>query len=90
MQGSGTEGNFCPSMGGRGCLREEGGAGGLEQGGWGLERAERLGSRGLDPGGTGRTFFGTFVRTDGRKFPPLFFRTLSPSGPLPKRERENE
>ena len=25
----------------------------------------------------------TFARTDGWKFPPLFYRTLSPSGPLP-------
>ena len=25
-----------------------------------------------------------FVWTDGRKFPPLFYRTSSPSGPLPK------
>ena len=53
-------------------------AGGLEQGGWGLGRvsqglggwvlegAEGLGSGGLDPQGTGRTFTRTFARTDGR------------------------
>ena len=63
-------------------------AGGLEQGswglgkvskglgGWGLERAEGLGSGGgLDPQGTsGRTFVRSFarslVRTDGRKIHP--------------------
>ena len=44
---------------------------------------------GLDPQGTsGRTFVRSFVRsfarTDG-KFTPLFYRTSSPSGPLPKR-----
>ena len=76
-------------------------AGGLEQGswglgrvskglgGWGLERAEGLGSGGgLDPQGTsGRTFGRSFVRTFGRtdgKFTPLSYRTSSPSGPLPK------
>ena len=58
-------------------------------GAWGLERAEGLGSAGgLDPQGTsGRTFARSFVRslvrTDG-KFTPPFYRTSSPSGPLPK------
>ena len=78
-------------------------AGGLEQGswglgrvskglgGWGLERAEGLGSGGgLDPYGTsGRTFVRLFVRLLGRtdgKFTPLSYRTSSPSGPLPKKE----
>ena len=76
--------------------------GGLKPGGWGLgrvskglERAEGLGSGGggLDPQGTGRTFVCSFVRSDGRsdvrtdgKFTPLFYRTSSPSGPLPKKE----
>ena len=76
---------------GRQGLGERGGvAGGLEQGswglgrvskglgGWGLERAEGLGSGGgggLDPQGTsGRTFarslVRSFVRTDGRKIHP--------------------
>ena len=32
---------------------------------------------------------GTDVRTDG-EIPPVFYRTSSPSGPLPKRERERE
>ena len=75
-------------------------AGGLEQGGWGLGRvskglggwgldeAEGLGG-GLDPRGTGRTLvrlFGRlFGRSDVRKFPPLFYRTSSPLGPLPKK-----
>ena len=27
----------------------------------------------------------SLVRTDGRKFSPVFYRTSSPSGPLPKR-----
>ena len=92
---------------GRRGLGERGGvAGGLEQGswglgrvskglgGWGLERAEGLGSGGgLAPQGTDRTDVWTFVRsfvrsdvrTDG-KFTPLFYRTSSPSGPLPKRQ----
>ena len=72
---------------GRQGLGERGeGAGGLEQGswglgrvskglgGWGLERADGLGSGGrLDPQGTGRTFVCSFARsfaqTDGN--PPL-------------------
>ena len=59
-------------------------AGGLEQGswglgrvskglgGWGLERAEGLGSGGgLDPQGmSGRTFARSFGRSDGRKIHP--------------------
>ena len=76
-------------------------AGGLEQGswglgrvskglgGWGLERAEGLGSRGgAGPSGDVRTDVRLLVRTDGRtdgKFTTLSYRTLSPSGPLPKR-----
>ena len=79
-------------------------AGGLEQGswglgrvskglgGWGLERAEGLGSggggwtlRGRPDGRSfARSFARSLVRTD-RKFTPLFYRTSSPSGPLPKR-----
>ena len=75
-------------------------AGGLEQGGWGLGRvsqglggwvlegAEGLGLGGAGPSGDFRTdvrsFARTFVRTDG-KFTPLFYRTSSPSGPLPKK-----
>ena len=31
----------------------------------------------------------TLVRTDGQKFPPLFYRTSSPLGPLPKRKDQN-
>ncbi len=65
-------------------------------GGWGMERAEGGGGGGLDPQGTGRTFVCSdgcsFVCSDGRsygrtdgKFTPLFHRTPSPSGPLPKR-----
>ena len=61
---------------------------GLE-GGWGLDWAGVLGE-GLEPGGTGRMFARSFVRslvhslarTDGN-YPPLY-RTSSPSGPLPK------
>ena len=92
-------------MGGRGSLRGDRawgkggeGAGGLEQGswglgrvskglgGWGLERAEGLGSGGgawTLRGPTGRTFGRTFGRSDVQKFPPVFYRTSSPSGPLP-------
>ena len=56
-------------------------AGGLEQGGWnlarvskglggwGLERAEGLGSGGLDPQGTGRTDVCLFACSEGQKFP---------------------
>ena len=62
-------------------------------GGWGLERAEGLGlGGGLDPQGTsGRTFARSFARSFGRtdgKFTPLFYRTSSPSGPLPKRRKK--
>ena len=78
-------------------------AGGLEQGswglgrvskgvgGWGLERAEGLGSGGgAGPSRDVRTDVRTFVRTFGRaygKFTPLSYRTSSPSGPLPKRTK---
>ena len=52
------------------------------RGGWGLEGAEGLGSGGWTLGGPdGRSL----VRSDGRKFPPVFYRTSSPSGPLPKK-----
>ena len=40
-----------------------------------------------------RTAVRSLVRLDGRtdgKFTPLFYRTSSPSGPLPKRKRERE
>ena len=54
---------------------------GAEAGVWG----------GVEPRGTGWTFFPSlvcsFVCTDRRKLPPLFYRTWSPSGPLPKRRR---
>ena len=76
-----TRGNFRPSVGGRGSLRGNGPgrvAGGLEQGGWGLRRVSKgpgagawRGPRGwggggeLDPGGPGRTFVRSLVRTDG-------------------------
>ena len=95
---------------GRQGLGERGeGAGGLEQGswglgrvskglgGWGLERAEGLGSEGGGAGPSGdvrtdvcsiaRSLVRTDRRTDGRtdrKFTPLSYRTSSPSGPLPK------
>ena len=36
-----------------------------------------------------RSLVRTFVRSDGRKFPPVFYRTSSPSGPLPKRDSFN-
>ena len=112
-------------MGGRGSLRGDrawgkggGGAGGLEQGswglgrvskglgGWGLERAEGLGSEGGGWTLRGRpdgcslihSFACSLVRTDRRtdgrtdgKFTPLSYRTSSPSGPLPKkRKREKD
>ena len=73
-------------------------AGGLEQGswglgrvskgvgGWGLERAEGLGSggRGAGPSRDVRTDVRTDGRSDVRKFPPVFYRTSSSSVPLPK------
>ena len=37
--------------------------------------------------------FGPFGRTDGwtdRQIPPVFYRTLSPSGPLPKNDTQND
>ena len=72
-------------------------AGGLEQGSWGLGRVSQglggwvlEGAEGLGSGGgwtlrgpDGRSFVRSLVRTDG-KFTPLFYRTSSPSGPLPK------
>ena len=73
-----------------------------EQGSWGLEAAEGLKGGGLDPQGTGRTdvcsfgrsldwtFGHSLVQTDGRKFLPLFYRTSSPSDPLPKRKKERK
>ena len=81
-------------------------AGGLEQGswglgrvskglgGWGLERAEGLGSGGgAGPSGDIRTdvrsLGRSFVRMEG-KFTPLFYRTSSPSGPLPKKEKKKK
>ena len=88
---------------GRQGLGERGVAGGLEQGswglgrvskgvgGWGLERAEGLGSGGeAGPSRDVRTDIRTFVWTYGRtygKFTPLSYRTSSPSGPLPKRTK---
>ena len=73
----------------------------FRQGGWGLDGAKVLGPRGWGGvgvgGGTlggrdGRTFVCSVVcllaRTDGRKFPPLFYRTSSPLGLLPKRDFE--
>ena len=76
-------------------------AGGLEQGGWGLGRVSKgLGAgawRGPRDWGQGggagpsedvRTDIRSFVRSLGRtdgKFTPLFYRTSSPLGPLPKK-----
>ena len=74
-------------------------AGGLEQGGWvlervskglggwGLERAEGLGpGGGLDPQGTG-TLGRTFARTDGRSFGRTENSPLCPIGHRPLRVR---
>ena len=97
-----TEGeNFHPSVGGRGSLRGDGAwgvAGGPEQGaggmgrvskgleGWGLE-GPGVWVGGLEPGGTDvRSFARSYARTGGN-YPPLFYRTSSPSGPLPKKLR---
>ena len=60
---------------------------------WGVGGGLGAGVRGgLDSQGTDRTDIRTFVclfaRSDGRtdgKFTPLFYKTSSPSGPLPKR-----
>ena len=87
------------SLRGEGAWGKGGVAGGLEQGGWVLGRvsqglggwvlegAEGLGSRGRGGwtlrGPDGRSLGRLFGRTDG-KFTPLFYRTSSPSGPLPK------
>ena len=91
---------------GRQGLGERGVAGGLEQGswglgrvskglgGWGLERAEGLGSGG-GAGSSGdvrtdvRSFGRSDVQTDG-KFTPPSYRTSSPSGPLPKKGQGKE
>ena len=43
---------------------------------------------GLDPQETGQMDVCWFARTDGQKFPLLFYRTSSPLGPLPKKEKE--
>ena len=60
-------------------------------GGFGLEGAEGLGGWNLGDETDNRTFvrsliclFVRFVRTDGQKFPHLYYRTSSPLGPLPK------
>ena len=47
----------------------------------------RQGSGPSGDGTDGRSLVSSLVRTDGHKFPPLFYRTLSPLGPLPKRGR---
>ena len=102
--------NFPSVRGGQGLSKgrqdlpggEGGVAGGLEQGGWGLERVSKgLGGWGLERaeglgwGGAGssgdvrtdvRSFVRSFARSDG-KFTPLSYRTSSPSGPLPKRTK---
>ena len=47
----------------------------------------------LEGGGDGRTDVRTDVRTDGRtdgQIPPVFYRTSSPSGPLPKKEESKK
>ena len=70
-------------------IRLWGGRGSL--GGEGAWKAGVWGAGGLEPGGMGRmdvSLFGqTFVHSDGQmdgwKFPPLFYRTSAPSGPLP-------
>ena len=52
-------------------------------------RLNRYRLRGWGAGGAGpsgdRTDIRLDVRSDGRKFPPLFYRKSSPLGPLPKR-----
>ena len=64
--------------------------------GWVLEGAEGLGSGGgwTLRGPDGRTFVCSFVRldgrTDGRKFPPLFYRTLIPFGSTAQKEEEED
>ena len=79
--------------------KKRGVAGGLEQGSWGLGRFSKgLGGWGLEEGwglGTRRGGWSlgewanvfldvqTFDQRDGQKFPPLFYRTLFPLGPLP-------
>ena len=40
-------------------------------------------------GGDGRTDVRTYGRTDGQ-IPPVFYRTSSPSGPLPKKEKKKK
>ena len=51
--------------------------------GWGGRGSDALG--GWSPGEDG-TDVRSDGRTDGRKFPPVFYRTSSPSGPLPKKD----
>ena len=71
------------------------GSWGLEEG-WGLEEAGGLGGGWSQAGRTfvrslvrsfARSFVRSFARTDGN-YPPLFYRTSSPSGPLPKNRTE--
>ena len=51
---------------------------------WGPGGGQGAGVGGVaGPSGDVRTDVRSFARTDG-KFTPLFYRTLSPSGPLPK------
>ena len=50
----------------------------------GLNRPQRRRSPEDGPGGDVRTDVRTDGRTDGQ-IPPVFYRTSSPSGPLPKR-----
>ena len=78
-------GNFRPSVGGRGSLRGDGPgrglAGGLEHRGWGLRRVS-MGPGGWGLEGADRTDARSLGRTE---IPPLFYRTSSPLGPLPKK-----
>ena len=83
------------SKGRRGLAWEEGGwleawnkgagASGGSLRAWGLERAEGLGWGGWTLRGPDGCSFG---RSLGRmEIPPVFYRTSSPSGPLPKRDK---
>ena len=62
---------------------------GVGGGGLGALRPRGAGPR-TDVRSDGRSDGRTDGRTDGRKFPPVFYRTSSPSGPLPIKRKSVE
>ena len=81
-----TEMNFRPSGLGRVSMGL-GGRGLDGTRGWGWGRGGWTLGDGTDIHSDGRSFKQTDACLDGQKFPPLFYRTSSPSGPLPKMKK---